>query len=70
MRPPLIISVAQPATVPYDVAANAAAHAEVIRSQPAGLVVFPELSLTGYHFDAGVVDPDDSDLNPVIEACQ
>jgi predicted amidohydrolase len=70
MRPPLSVSVAQPVTVPYDVAANAATHAAVIRSQPAGLVIFPELSLTGYHFDAGCVDPEGSDLNAVLQACR
>jgi predicted amidohydrolase len=70
MRPSLTISVAQPVCVPYDVAANAAAHAEMIHAHPRGVVVFPELSLTGYHFDADAVDPEDSALNPVVQACR
>lgn len=48
MREPLPIAVAQPLCVPYDVAANAAAHAAAVRSAGARVVVFPELSLTGY----------------------
>lgn len=34
------------------------------------MVVFPELSLTGYHFDAPVVSPGDSRLEPLVEACR
>ncbi len=70
MPPPLSVSVVHPVSVPYDVAANAAAHAEAIRSQPVGLVVFPELSLTGYHFDAGCVDPGSSHLESLVDACR
>ncbi len=69
MPTPLSIAVAQPACVPYDVAANAAAHAAAVRRARARLVVFPELSLTGYYMDAPNVALDDPRLGPVIEAC-
>jgi len=52
MREPLRIAVAQPLCVPYDVAANAVTHAATVRSAGARVVVFPELSLTGYELDA------------------
>nr|BFE70799.1 carbon-nitrogen hydrolase family protein [Actinoplanes digitatis] len=63
------IAVAQPAVVPYDVAVNAAAHAGVVRAAGARLVVFPELSLTGYNLDAPPVACDDARLAPVVAAC-
>ena len=44
----LTVAVAQPATVTGDLAANALRHAEAVVSSGARLVVFPELSLTGY----------------------
>ena len=66
---PLTVAVAQPECVPYDVAANAAAHADVVRSTGARVVVFPELSLTGYELDAPVLAPDDPRLAPFVEAC-
>ena len=66
---PLVVAVAQPPCAPGDAAANAAAHAEVIRSAGAGVVVFPEMSLTGYVFDAPAVDGDDAVLAPIVGAC-
>jgi predicted amidohydrolase len=69
MRTPLTIAVAQPPCVPYDVAANADAHAALVRRAGTRLVVFPELSLTGYHMDAANVALDDPRLAPVIDAC-
>lgn len=33
------------------------------------MVVFPELSLTGYELDADVVGPDDEALTPIVESC-
>jgi predicted amidohydrolase len=33
------------------------------------VVVFPELSLTGYELDADAVGPDDEALTPIVEAC-
>ena len=72
MRSPLILAVAQPRCRPYDVAANAGHHAAAVEeagSAGARVVVFPELSLTGYHFDATPVAPDDPRLDPLVEAC-
>jgi predicted amidohydrolase len=64
-----VVAVAQPPCAPYDVAGNAAAHAAVIRSAGARLVVFPEMSLTGYHFDAPPIAVDDRRLTPIVDAC-
>jgi predicted amidohydrolase len=69
MRAPLIIAVAQPLCLPCDVAANAVTHAEAVRSAGARVVVFPELSLTGYEFDAPAITVDDPRLVPLLEAC-
>jgi predicted amidohydrolase len=51
------------------VPSNARAHASLIRSTRARLIVFPELSLTGYELDAEPVSPDDQALMPIVEAC-
>lgn len=63
------IAVAQPRCVAHEVAANAVAHAESVRAADARVVVFPEMSLTGYHLDAETVAPDDERLAPIIDAC-
>ena len=63
------IAVAQPACTAYDVRANAAAHAGAVRAAGARVVVFPEMSLTGYELDAPPVAPDDQRLAPIIDAC-
>jgi len=68
-RPPLVIAVAQPPCIAYDVEANAYAHAEMVRKAAVRVVVFPELSLTGYELDAPAVDPDDPRLGPIVAAC-
>jgi predicted amidohydrolase len=68
-RPPLVVAVAQPPCVAYDVEANALAHAATIRAAVARVVVFPELSLTGYELEAPIVGPDDPQLAPIVEAC-
>jgi predicted amidohydrolase len=65
----LKIAVAQPPCVSYDVAANAETHAATIRAADARVVVFPELSLTGYELDAPAIAADDSRLTPIVEAC-
>lgn len=65
----LVIAVAQPPCVPYDVEANAATHASVVRSAGARVVVFPEMSLTGYELDAPAINADDPRLAPLVEAC-
>ena len=69
MPEPLSICVAQPSCVPYDVGANSVTHAATIRAVAARVVVFPELSLTGYELDAPAIRPDDPRLAPIIEAC-
>ncbi|MEV2237423.1 carbon-nitrogen hydrolase family protein [Micromonospora sp. NPDC049891] len=68
-RPPLSIAVAQSRCTAYDVDANVAAHAALVRAAAARVVVFPELSLTGYELDAPPVDPADSRLAPLVAAC-
>jgi len=55
--------------VPYGVAANAVAHAATVRSAGARVVVFPELSLTGYELDAPAITAEDLRLGPIVEAC-
>ena len=65
----LVVAAAQPVCASYDVAANALAHAAAIRAAQARVVVFPELSLTGYELDAPAVDQVDERLGPMIDAC-
>jgi predicted amidohydrolase len=69
MREPLVIAVAQPLCVPYDVALNAVTHAAIVRAAGARVVVFPELSLTGYELDAPAITVEDPRLTPIVEAC-
>jgi len=68
-RVPLLLAVAQPECVSFDVAANALAHAALVRRAGARAVVFPELSLTGYELDAPPLAADDARLAPLVEAC-
>ncbi|MGK5552038.1 carbon-nitrogen hydrolase family protein [Actinomadura kijaniata] len=68
-RRALSVAVAQPRCVAHDVAANAVAHAEAVRAADARVVVFPEMSLTGYELDAAPVDPGDERLAPIVAAC-
>jgi predicted amidohydrolase len=67
---PLTIAVAQPRCTAHDVAANAAAHADLVRAAGARVVVFPELSLTGYELGAAPVDPGDDRLGLLVDACR
>ena len=69
MRKPLAIAVAQPPCVSYDVAANAETHAAAVRAAGARVVVFPELSLTGYELDAPAITAGDPRLAPIAAAC-
>lgn len=69
MRQALSIAVAQPRCLARDVAANAAAHAQAVRAAEARVVVFPEMSLTGYELDAAPIAPDDQRLAPITAAC-
>jgi predicted amidohydrolase len=63
------VAVAQPRVLPEDVRANALAHAAMVIAANARLVVFPELSLTGYELDAVPVAPEDGALEPIVSAC-
>jgi predicted amidohydrolase len=74
----LRVALAQMKAVPADVAANVALTVELIgqaRADGAALVVFPELSLTGYELDYLAGDPagwftaDDPRLGPIRAAC-
>jgi predicted amidohydrolase len=69
MPEPLSVAAAQPLSVAYDVQGNALRHAASVRAAGARLVVFPELSLTGYELDAPLVAPDDPRLAPIVDAC-
>ena len=73
------VAVAQLTCTPGDLAANLAAHVELVgraRRLGARVVVFPELSLTGYELGAIERDPAltlapaDERLLPLIEACR
>ncbi|WP_199839828.1 carbon-nitrogen hydrolase family protein [Streptomyces sp. XY431] len=71
---PLTVAVAQPACAepgrPDTVAVNVERHAAAVREAGAArLVVFPELSLTGYDLAAPSVDPSDERLAPLVAAC-
>jgi predicted amidohydrolase len=67
---PLTLTVAQPRCTAHDVAANARTHAAIVRDAGARVVVFPELSLTGYELDAPTVALDDPALRPLVDACR
>lgn len=69
MRAALTVAACQPPCRAHDVERNARPHADAIRAAQARIVVFPELSLTGYQLDAAAVAPDDPQLRPVVEAC-
>lgn len=76
----LRLTVAQPHSVLGDVAANVGHHVDLISeaASAAGtdgvvsnsaVVVFPELSLTGYSLSAPALSPDDPTLRPLVTAC-
>lgn len=69
VRGPLPVAVAQPPCVSHDVAANAVTHADTVRSAGARVVVFPELSLTGYELHTALLAADDRRLAPLVSAC-
>jgi predicted amidohydrolase len=68
-REPLTLAVAQPPCTARDVSANVTAHAVLIRAAAARVVVFPEMSLTGYELDAPPLDPADPRLAPLVDVC-
>ncbi|GAB2628256.1 hydrolase [Paractinoplanes abujensis] len=65
----LILAVAQPPVHALDVTANVTRHAAAVRAARARVVVFPELSLTGYDVEAPLIAPDDPRLQPLVDAC-
>jgi predicted amidohydrolase len=65
----LTVSAAQPCTISRDLVGNAQRHADLIRRSRARLVVFPELSLTGYELCVDAITPYDSRWAPIIGAC-
>lgn len=69
MPEPLTVAAAQPPCVSYDVAANASTHAATVLSAGARVVVFPEMSLTGYELDAPAIAAEDPRLAPIVDAC-
>ena len=69
MRATLPVAVAQPRCEARDVAANARAHAEAVLRAQARLVLFPELSLTGYELGADAVSLADPALSAIVRAC-
>jgi len=69
VRAPLTVAAVQPACAAFDVVGNAGSHAAAIRSARSRLVVFSELSLTGYELGAPAVSPDDAVLEPIVDAC-
>ena len=69
VRAPLTIAAAQPVCTAKDVQKNALEHADTIRAAQARVVVFPELSLTGYELDADAVPPEHEALKAIADAC-
>lgn len=52
MPAPLTLAAAQPPGTSHDVEANVAAHVRTIRAARSRMLLFPELSLSGYELDA------------------
>ena len=69
MRAPLRIAVAQPRSFAENLDLTVKAHAAQVRSAGARVVLFPELSLTGYQLDAEPLPTDAPVLAPLIDAC-
>ncbi|HEX2112535.1 MAG TPA: nitrilase-related carbon-nitrogen hydrolase [Gaiellaceae bacterium] len=67
-RDRLLLAVAQPRSLARDVATNALTHAATVRSAHARVVVFPELSLTGYELESRPIGVADARLAPIADA--
>lgn len=65
----LVVAAAQPPVVDGDVRRNVAAHVEMIERAKARVVVFPELSLTGYVLNATPVDLSGVVVDALVSAC-
>jgi predicted amidohydrolase len=70
MTETLLVAAVQPVCAAREVGANALAHADAVLAATTRLVVFPELSLTGYELDTPAVSTNDSRLVPIVEACR
>ncbi|MBP2473741.1 putative amidohydrolase [Crossiella equi] len=66
---PITLAVAQPRIHSFALADNVLAHADLVRAAGARVVVFPELSLTGYEHTAPPVAEDSEALRPLVQAC-
>jgi predicted amidohydrolase len=66
---PLRIAVAQPKSFSGELELTVRQHTHAVKSAGARVVLFPELSLTGYELDAPALAPDDPLLAPLVEAC-
>lgn len=65
----LKLAVVQPEIKSHNLWHNVTSHVAAIRRAEAQVVVFPELSLTGYELDATPVDLSDERLEPLLMAC-
>lgn len=69
MPSPLRIAVAQPKSFSGELELTVKQHAHAVRAAKARVVLFPELSLTGYELAAPAVALDDPLLASLVEAC-
>jgi predicted amidohydrolase len=56
--------------VAQDVQANGLLHAQAVRDAEARIVVFRELSLTGYELEADVIDLGERAISPIVQVCR
>ncbi|MEM9562818.1 MAG: carbon-nitrogen hydrolase family protein [Actinomycetota bacterium] len=65
----MTVTAAQPAVATGELVANIERHAAMVDRASGRVVVFPELSLTGYDLGSAPVDPVDDRLAPLVGAC-
>lgn len=65
----LSITLGQPLADPGNLATSVANHVVIVRATHSDLVVFPEMSLTGYFMDAPVIDFEGEEFAPLQQAC-
>lgn len=65
----LVVATVQPRVVDGDERGNVASHVDSIRRADARLVVFPELSLTGYVLDSRPVDLGGPAVGDLVSVC-
>lgn len=68
-RNALKVAAAQPRARLNSLERNVESHAEAVRRANSQLIVFPEMSLTGYAMDAPSIDPSGTALAPLVRAC-